>query len=326
MSSLHASPDPEPLFEARSLYGFAGHLPAPFLTTGAGEIALAEPDTRVSDSVSRLAAFLKAQRLGLLLAGGFLALLLVATLAPGLLTRIDPLAADSRAAFLPPGVEHWLGTDENGRDQYARLVHGTASSLGLGIMAMAISLGLGIVVGLIGGLGGRIADEASMRFADTMAAIPSVLFALLVITLWGANAVTVMVAIGVTTMPRYARLVRVEALKLRRAPFVEAATTLGLHRVAVVWRHILPNAVKPALLLSVIGIGDKIALAATLSFLGFGSPPPTPEWGAMLATSRNFVPFAPWLLVAPAVLITLTVLATTAVGREIIRRGEGRQA
>lgn len=264
-------------------------------------------------------------RPGLLIAGAFLALLLVAAIAPALLTGVDPQAAEAREAFLAPSAAHWLGTDENGRDVLARIIYGTGASLGLGVAAMLVSLVLGIGVGLVGGLDGKLADGGAMRFADTMAAIPGILFALLIITLWGANPVTVMLAIGIATMPRYARLVRTEVRKLRAAPFVEAATTLGLRRSTIIWHHILPNGVRPALLLAVIGIGDKIAFAATLSFLGFGSPPPAPEWGAMLATGRNYVSVAPWLVVIPAIAITLTVLSTTSVGREIIRRGEGRR-
>lgn len=262
--------------------------------------------------------------IGLALASGFVALLLVAALVPQLLTSVDPQAADAARAFLAPSATNWLGTDENGRDVLSRLIHGTGASLGLGVLAMAISLSLGVIVGVWGGLGGKLSDGATMRFADVTAAIPNVLFALLVIALWGQSTINVILAIGIATMPRYARLVRTQARTIRGAPFIEAATSLGLRRSTIIRRHILPNAIKPALLLAVIGIGDKIAFAATLSFLGFGSPPPAPEWGAMLANGRSYVSVAPWLVAAPAVIVTLTVLAVTAVGREIIRRSEGR--
>jgi peptide/nickel transport system permease protein len=190
---------------------------------------------------------------------------------------------------------------------------------------MAISLGLGIVFGLAGGLGGRLADTVTMRLSDVLAAVPAVLFALLVITFWGDGPFNLILAIGIATMTRYARLVRTQTLLVRKAPFVEAAITLGLSRAAIIVRHILANAVRPALLLAVIGVGDKIAFAATLSFLGFGAPPPAPEWGGMLSIGRNYVSVAPWLVAGPALAVTFTVLAVTAVGREIIRRGEGRQ-
>jgi hypothetical protein len=132
---------------------------------------------------------------------------------------------------------------------------------------MAISLGLGIVFGLAGGLGGRLADTVTMRLSDVLAAVPAVLFALLVITFWGDGPFNLILAIGIATMTRYARLVRTQTLLVRKAPFVEAAITLGLSRAAIIVRHILANAVRPALLLAVIGVGDKIAFAATLSFL-----------------------------------------------------------
>lgn len=320
---MSSQPLPNP---ALRFPGFAGSISPP-LFGGAGDIGLGASDGTgwVVDRIARPWRGLARQRIGVLVAGAFLALLLIAAGAPGLLSGVDPQAAEARDAFLAPSAAHWLGTDENGRDVLARMIHGTGASLGLGIAAMLVSLVLGISVGLIGGLGGKLADGTAMRFADTMAAIPGILFALLIITLWGANAVTVMLAIGIATMPRYARLVRTEVLKLRAAPFVEAATTLGLRRSTIIWHHILPNGIRPALLLAVIGIGDKIAFAATLSFLGFGSPPPAPEWGAMLASARNYVSVAPWLVVVPAIAITLTVLSTTAVGREIIRRGEGRR-
>lgn len=265
-------------------------------------------------------------RTGLVFAGGFVGLLALAALVPHWLTSVDPQAAEAARAFEAPSAAHWLGMDENGRDVLSRIIHGTGASLGLGVLAMAISLGLGVAVGLFGGLGGKLSDGATMRFADVMAAIPNVLFALLVIALWGQSTINVILAIGIATMPRYARMVRTQTRTIRGAPFIEAATSLGLRRSTIIWRHVLPNAIKPALLLAVIGIGDKIAFAATLSFLGFGSPPPAPEWGAMLANGRSYVSIAPWLVAAPAVVVTLTVLAITAVGREIIRRSEGRSS
>ncbi|WP_374414792.1 ABC transporter permease [Novosphingobium colocasiae] len=303
----------------------AARAPGYALTPDGTTIALPLPQIGPGDwRPAGLSARLRTTRPAIALSALFCGLLAIAALTPGLLTAIDPQAADANLAFLPPDAQHWLGTDENGRDVLARLIHGTGASLGLGIAAMAISLVLGTVIGIAGGLGGRAADATAMRFADVMAAIPNILFALLVITLWGQSTTNVIVAIGLATMPRYARLVRTTTRTIRAAPFVEAATTLGLRRATVIWRHILPNAVKPALLLAVIGIGDKIAFAAALSFLGFGSPPPAPEWGAMLAVGRNFVSVAPWLVAAPAVIVTLTVLAVSTIGREIIRRGEGK--
>ena len=136
----------------------------------------------------------------------------------------------------------------------------------------------------------------------------------------GTNAI---VAVGVASIPRYARLARAQSQIVRGAGYVEAATTLGLRRSTLIWRHILPNSIKPILVLATIGVGGKIAAGAALSFLGFGAPPPAPEWGAMLSVGRNYLANAAWLVAAPGVAITLTVLSITALGRELVARSEG---
>lgn len=265
-------------------------------------------------------------RPGLWLAGGFLALLLVAALAPGLLVSGDPLAASARDAFLAPSAAHWLGTDENGRDVLTRLVYGARPSLIMGLAATAIGLVGGISIGLAAGLGHRLLDGLLMRIIDVILAFPDILLALMIITFWGEGLSNAIVAVGVASIPRYARLIRALTQKIRHAQYVEAATTLGIRRSTVIWRHVLPNAIKPVLLLAVIGIGSKISAGAALSFLGFGAPPPAPEWGAMLAVGRNFLSNAAWLVAAPAVVITLTVISVTAIGRDLMRRAEGVQA
>lgn len=265
-------------------------------------------------------------RPGLILAGAYLLVLATAALAPQLLVSGDPFAATARDAFLPPSAQHWLGADENGRDVLTRLVYGARTSLFIGLAATAIGLGGGVTLGLIAGLGHRLVDAAVMRAVDVLLAFPDILLALLIITFWGDGVANALIAIGVASIPRYARVVRTQTLKVRQAQFVEAAVTLGLTRLEIVRRHILPNSIKPVLLLAVIGVGGKISAGAALSFLGFGAPPPAAEWGAMLAVGRNFLGNAPWLVAAPAVAITLTVISVTAIGRELMRRAEGVRA
>lgn len=265
-------------------------------------------------------------RPGLLLAGVFVSLLLLAGIEPAWLVRGDPLAASARDAFLPPGAAHWLGTDENGRDVLVRLVHGARSSLVMGLAATAIALLGGVTLGLAAGLGQRWLDAAIMRFVDMLLAFPDLLLALLIITFWGQGLLNVVIAIGVAGVPRFARMVRAQTLVVRRAPYVEAALTLGLSRALVILRHVLPNAVKPILILAIISIGGNIGAGAALSFLGFGAPPPAPEWGVMLAVGRSFLANAWWLVAAPGAAVTLTVLAITALGRALMRHSEGRAA
>ena len=269
-----------------------------------------------------LAGVLK--RPGLTLAALFVGLLLVASVQPGWLVGTDPLAASAREAFKAPSSAHWLGTDENGRDVLARLIYGVQPSLIMGLAATAIALAGGVILGLAAGLGQRWLDAAIMRFIDVLLAFPDLLLALLIITFWGQGLFNAVVAIGIAGVPRFARLVRAQTLLVRRAPYVEAALTLGLARAVVIARHVLPNAVKPVLILATVSIGSTIAAGASLSFLGFGAPPPAPEWGAMLSVGRNFLANAPWLVAAPGAAVTLTVVAITVLGRALLRHSEGK--
>lgn len=266
-----------------------------------------------------------ALRPGLLLAALFVALLVLAALQPGWLVSADPLGASARQAFQAPSSLHWLGTDENGRDILARLVYAVRPSLVLGLSATALGLLLGTVLGLLAGLGPRLVDGAVMRLVDVLLAFPDLLLALVIITFFGQGALNTIIAVGIASVPRYARLVRAQTLVVRNAGYVEAATTLGLPRRQVIWRHVLPNAIKPILILATIGIGSTIVAGAALSFLGFGAPPPEPEWGGMLAIGRNYLANAWWLVAWPALAITLTVVSITAIGRELLRRNEGKR-
>ncbi|MBK5518009.1 ABC transporter permease [Pseudomonas sp. TH10] len=263
-------------------------------------------------------------RPGLWLAGLFVLLLLLAAAIPGALAPFDPLDASARLAFQPPSELHWLGTDENGRDVLSRLIHGVRSSLFMGLAATALGLSWGAVLGLASGLGPRWLDAALMRGIDVLLAFPDLLLALVIITFFGQGTANLILAVGIAGVPRYARLVRAQTLNVRHAGYVEAAVTLGQSQLAVVLRHVLPNAFKPVLILATIGIGGTITAGAALSFLGFGAPPPAPEWGAMMAIGRSFLANAPWLVAWPALIITLTVVSISAIGRELLRRSEGK--
>ena len=263
-------------------------------------------------------------RPGLLLAGVFVALLLLAAVVPQWLAPYDPLEASARLAFQAPSNVYWLGTDENGRDVLSRLIYGVRSSLFMGIAATALGLAWGTLLGLIAGLGPRWLDGALMRGIDVLLSFPDLLLALVIITFFGQGTANLILAIGIAGVPRYARLVRAQTLSVRNAGYVESAVTLGQSQLAVVLRHILPNAFKPVLILATIGIGGAITAGAALSFLGFGAPPPAPEWGGMMSIGRSFLANAPWLVAWPALIITLTVVSISAIGRELLRRSEGK--
>lgn len=286
--------------------------------------AAVEQPALLDESPSKPRFDLRAWRPGLILAGVFVALLLLAAIEPRWLVSGDPLEANARHAFRAPGQAHPLGTDENGRDVFTRLVYGVRPSLIMGLAATAIGVGIGTALGLIAGLGPRGVDNFLMRFVDVLLAFPDLLLALVIITFWGQGLVNAIFAVGIASIPRYARMVRAQTFVVRNAAYVEAATTLGLRRLTLIWRHVLPNAIKPILILATIGIGGKIAAGASLSFLGFGAPPPAPEWGAMLSVGRNFLSNAWWLTAIPGIAITLTVVAITALGRELLRHSEGK--
>jgi peptide/nickel transport system permease protein len=277
-------------------------------------------------TASRLAWLrVRLPRPGVALAWLFLFLLVLAALVPGLLASQDPLGVGGDPGFLPPfSAGHLLGTDQEGRDMFSRLVHGTGASLSMGLGATAIGVVGGTTLGLLAGLGTRFTESLVMRLIDIVLAIPELLLALVVIAILGAGTVDALIAVGVATIPYYARMVRAQTHVVRRSHYVEAASALGIGRGTVVRRHVLPNAVKPLVVLATIGIGTAIGVGASLSFLGLGAKPPAPEWGSMLSSAIPFISNDWYLVALPGSLITLTVLAVTVTGRDIRRRTEGR--
>ena len=258
-------------------------------------------------------------------AAGFLALLLLAGLWPGLFAG-DPLAADPLHVLEPPSAAHWFGTDHLGRDVLDRVVHGARHSLLIGVVATLIAVGIGLLLGLLAGLSHKYADEALSRSFDALSAFPLLLLALLFVAVAGPGTVGLVIAIGIATMPNYARVVRTQTLVVRQAGYVTQAVAFGDSRTRLVVRHVLPNVLGPVPVLAVIGLGEAILAAAGLSFLGMGPQPPSPEWGAMLSEGRGYLSVAWWTTVLPGMVVTLTVISLTVVGRRLQRRFEGRLA
>ncbi|MBN8881090.1 MAG: ABC transporter permease [Salana multivorans] len=251
-----------------------------------------------------------------------LAFVLLAALAPRLLTAVDPLAADPLATLQPPGGEHPAGTDSLGRDVLARIIHGTRYSLTIGVAATALAAAGGVLLGLVAGSGNRAVDTVVARAVDVLAAFPEILLALVLIAFTGPGVGNLIVAIGVAGIPRFARVVRAQTQLVRTSGYVEQARTFGLSGLRLATRHVLPNALTAVPVLATIGLGGAIIGAAGLSFLGLGPQPPTPEWGAMLAENRNYLRVAWWGAVFPGLAVVATVVSATVLGRAIQRHLE----
>ena len=250
----------------------------------------------------------------------FLALV-AAVLAP-LVTTIDPSVQRDVVAtrFLPPlardlhGVLHPLGTDRLGRDVWARLAYGARVSLGVGSLAVLISTVLGIVVGTVAGVWQGRVGAVLLAVTDFALALPRVVLLLLLAALWRPSAALVVIVLGVTGWMSVARLVHGEARSAVARPFADAALALGATRMRLLVRHVLPNALTPAIVAAALGFGNAILLEAGLSFLGVGVQPPTPSWGSMIASGRDTLVNAPWVAAAPGVALVLVVVASTLLG------------
>ncbi|MFE5700306.1 ABC transporter permease [Rhodococcus koreensis] len=253
-----------------------------------------------------------------------LVVLLVAAVVPALVAPSGPLDIDPAHAFAAPSLQHWFGADESGRDVFSRVVHGTRSSLMIGVLATVVGLGLGILLGAIAGLGGKAVDFSVSRLLEVLFAFPSLLLALLVITILGPGVVSTTLAVGLSKAPGYARLIRTQVLSVRRSGYVESATVLGRSRWFVISRHILPNVAAPLFVLATLGVGQAIVWASSLSFLGLGATPPDPEWGSMLSVGRRYLANAWWLTVFPGLFIVLSAAATTVLGHRLQRRLKDR--
>jgi peptide/nickel transport system permease protein len=261
---------------------------------------------------------------GVVVAGGSL-LLVLAVVGAGLLTRYDPTEIVGTARSAPSGA-HLFGTDQLGRDVFDRVIHGARHSLAIGVAAMAIAVTAGILLGVLAGLSHRYADEALSRGFDALSSFPLLLLALLFIAIAGPGSVSLVVAIGIATMPHYARVVRAQTFVVRRAGYVTQAVAYGDSKLRLVLRHVLPNVLGPIPVLAMIGLGEAVLAAAGLSFLGMGPQPPSPEWGAMLSEGRGYLRIAWWASVLPGLVVTLTVISLTVTGRHLHHRFEGREA
>ena len=238
-----------------------------------------------------------------------LGLAVLAAFWPSLLTGVDPLTGDPANRLLPPSLEHIFGTDHLGRDVYARTVHGSAQTLSASLAAVLIGVVSGVLVGLISGFFTGVVDAIFMRIIDVLQAVPGLLLSMAVITALGFGTLNVALAVGVAAIPSFARLTRAEVIRWRASEFVRAARADGLSTPSVLARHILPQVRGSIGALVALEFGSAVLAVSALSFLGFGAPPPQPEWGLLVSEGRDFLAAAWWMTTFPGLVVAAVVLA-----------------
>ena len=257
--------------------------------------------------------------ISLLLAWAVVVLVLAWAVMPGAFTGYSGTEGTPGDQLQAPSGEHVLGTDGLGRDVYARIVYGAVHSLSGAFVSVTVGFLLGTLLGLIAGSRGGWTDAVIMRLVDSMLAVPSLLLSLSIIVLLGFGTINVAIAVGAVSVARFARLARSEVVKVRRSEYVEAAFGSGGTFWAVLRRHILPNSLTSVIALAALQFGSAILAISTLGFLGYGAPPPTPEWGLLIAEGRNYLSRAWWLTAAPGIVVVLVVLAADRISKSIAR-------
>jgi peptide/nickel transport system permease protein len=240
-------------------------------------------------------------------------LIILAVIAPYIMPY-EYDAQDYNSVLILHSKEHPLGTDSLGRDVLSRLIYGTRVSLSLGILIVVTGAVIGIFLGGIAGFYGGRTDNYIMRFLDIYQSIPSILLAIALATVMGPGLKSTVIALGVASFPKYARLIRASILQVRELEYVEAARAIGGGNIRILVTHIIPNAFSPMIVFITMYLGSSILVAATLSFIGLGAQPPTPEWGAMLSSGRSLMRDYPTLVLYPGIMIMITVLAFNVFG------------
>ena len=238
-----------------------------------------------------------------------LGLAVLCALFPQLFTSQDPNQGGDTTALLQPSFQHWFGTDAVGRDLYTRVVYGARQSLLGALLAVLFGLIVGTILGIIAGVRRGWVDAVIMRIVDVLLSIPGLLLSLSVIIVLGHGIFNAAIAVGITSVATFARLARSQVLSVAGSDFVEAAYGSGGSSFQVLVRHILPNSLTAVFAVAALQFGLAILQLATLGFLGYGAPPPTPEWGLLISESRDYIATAGWLTIAPGIVIVAVVLA-----------------
>lgn len=258
---------------------------------------------------------------GTIIAIVVLAVVLLWALFPGLFATHDPYKGTD-VALLAPSSQHFFGTDAVGRDLFSRVVFGARQSLLGALIAVAVGLVLGTLIGLVAGTQRGWVETVLMRFVDVLLAIPGILLSLSIIIVTGFGSLQAAFAVGMTSVATFARLARSQVIQIANAEFVEAAYGSGATQAQVLVRHVLPNSLTPVLALAALQFGSAILQLSILGFLGYGAPPPVPEWGLLIAEGRDFMATAWWLILLPGLAIVATVMSANRLSEAIRSEGE----
>jgi peptide/nickel transport system permease protein len=270
-----------------------------------------------STFATNLAERLKHVSPALVLAWIVIAIVVLFALFPQLFTSYNPVQGVPAEKLKAPSALHILGTDSLGRDLFARIVYGAVHSLTGAFVAVVVGLVVGTALGVLAGSTGGLVEDGIMRLVDVLLSIPGLLLMLSIIILLGFGTVNAAIAVGITSIAAFARLARSEVVRVRRSDYVEAAFGSGGTFFAVLWRHVLPNSLVSVLAFAALQFGSAILAISTLGFLGYGAPPPTPEWGLLIAEGRNYISTAWWLTTAPGIVVVLVVLAANRISRSL---------
>ncbi len=247
---------------------------------------------------------------GMIVIGGMSVLALFADL----LAPYDPIAISLSERLGPPSAAHWFGTDEMGRDILSRILYGSRISLRIGVLVVSIAGGLGTVIGVIAGYIGGWIDNLIMRLMDVILSFPSLVLAMALAAALGPSLTNAIIAVAFVMIPKFARLARSEALAIREKQFVAAARASGASSRWIIVHHLIPNCLNSVIVLATLTLGDTILIAASLSFIGLGAQPPTPEWGAMISVGRKFLMDQWWYATFPGLFILITVIGFNILG------------
>lgn len=263
----------------------------------------------------RTAGLLRALRHRSLLIGVVIVavVVLLVLLAP-LIASQDPNQQDAASTFLPPGAEHWFGTDSFGRDLFSRTLHGGLTTIGASLAIVALGAFFGTVLGVIAGYAGSVVGFVMMRAVDLMLAFPGILLALVVAAIMGPGLNNGIIAVAIVLVPAYMRVVEGATVQLRHLPYVEAAINLGARPWQIIWRHILPNVRSSIVVLTTTWVGIAALWIAALGFIGLGVQPPTSEWGAILNDGQRYITIAWWMTVLPGLFLSLFVVGVNLIG------------